>query len=90
MAIIEVRKITTKKTAGYQQYTITIPKMYGASLETLGINEFLVVLNSFGGVLIPITATMQLHEMKKQVLTALPEIEALLKIQNVGVRENES
>ena len=87
MPIVQTRKITTsKKNTGYEQYILTIPKNYGDSLVALGIDELLVVLNSFGGVLVPVKNKENAKILKKRVLLALPKIADLISARKEGAK----
>jgi len=88
MPIVEIRKITiAKKDTDYPQYLLTIPKSYGDTLTTLGINEFLLILNSFGGILVPLQRTIDTDAIKRRALEMLPKIADLLNLKEVSKHE---
>ena len=78
MPIADVRKIHRSKSGNYESFAIFLPKVYATTLEAIGVNEFLVVFNSFGGILVPVKNKQEIEKMKVHVLKMLPKIADLV------------
>lgn len=77
MPVFQLRKLSKVKKSPYDQYLLTLPKAFGETLTSVGINEILIALNKIG-ILIPVTHIKEAERIKKRIYHRFSDIEKLI------------
>ena len=77
MPTFQLRKLIKVKKGPYDQYLLTLPKPFGETLTSVGIDEILVALNKIG-ILIPVTDIKEAEKIKRRIYHRFSDIENLI------------
>ncbi|MBE0512824.1 hypothetical protein IBX38_07220 [Candidatus Bathyarchaeota archaeon] len=77
MPIFQLRKLSKVKKGSYDQYLLTLPKAFGETLTSVGIDKILIALNKIG-ILIPVTDIKEAEKIKKRIYHRFSDIEKLI------------
>ena len=77
MPVFQLRKVSKVKKGRYDQYLLTLPKAFGETLTSVGIDEILIALNKIG-ILVPVTDIKEAEKIKKRIYRRFSDIEKLI------------
>ena len=77
MPVFQLRKLSKVKKGPYDQYLLTLPKAFGETLTSVGIDEILIALNKIG-IIVPVTDTKEAEKIKKRIYRRFSDIEKLI------------
>lgn len=77
MPVFQLRKLSKVRKGPYDQYLLTLPKAFGETLSSVGIDEILIALNKIG-VLVPVADIEEAERVKKRIYRSFSDIERLI------------
>jgi len=77
MPVFQLRKLSKVKKGPYDQYLLTLPKAFGETLTSVGIDEILIAFNKIG-ILVPVTEVKEAEKIRKRIYRRFSNIERLI------------